>query len=43
MCEATPGAKEFLWIERTGHRFESHSYFQDKPEKMLDGLASPLV
>jgi hypothetical protein len=43
MCEATPGAREFFWIERTRHRFESHSYFQDKPEEMLDWLASPLV
>jgi hypothetical protein len=28
---------------RTTHRFESYSYFQDKPEKMLDWLASQLV
>jgi hypothetical protein len=39
----TPGAKEFFWIVRTTHRFESYSYFQDKPEKMLDWLASQLV
>jgi pimeloyl-ACP methyl ester carboxylesterase len=38
MFEATPVAKEFFWIEHTRHRFESYSYFQDKPEKMLDWL-----
>jgi pimeloyl-ACP methyl ester carboxylesterase len=43
MYEATPGAKEFFWIERTSHRFESYSYFQDKPEKMLEWLANQLV
>jgi uncharacterized protein len=43
MYEATPGTKEFFWIERTSHRFESYSYFQDKPEKMLDWLASRLA
>ncbi len=30
--------KEFFWIEGTTHRFESYSYFQDKPEKMLEWL-----
>jgi uncharacterized protein len=43
MYEATPGAKELFWIERTSHRFESYSYFQDKPQKMLDWLANRLV
>jgi alpha-beta hydrolase superfamily lysophospholipase len=33
--EATPPPKEFFWIENTKHRFESYSYFQDKPEMML--------
>jgi uncharacterized protein len=28
--------KELFWIEDTTHRFESYSYFEDKPEKMLD-------
>lgn len=28
--------KEFFWIEGTNHRFESYSYFQDKPGKMLE-------
>jgi hypothetical protein len=36
--EATPGPKDFFWIEGTKHRFESYSYFQDKPEKMLEWL-----
>jgi len=43
MYEATPGEKEFFWIERTNHRFESYSYFQDKPEKMLSWLADRLA
>jgi pimeloyl-ACP methyl ester carboxylesterase len=43
MYETTPGAKELFWIERTSHRFESYSYFQDKPEKMLDWLANRLA
>jgi uncharacterized protein len=43
MYEATPGTKEFFWIERTSHRFESYSYFEDKPEKMLDWLAKRLA
>ncbi len=30
--------KEFFWIEDTTHRFESYSYFQDRPEKMLEWL-----
>lgn len=34
----TPGPKEFYWIEDTKHRFESYSYFQDNPEKMLNWL-----
>lgn len=34
----TPGPKEFYWIEDTKHRFESYSYFQDRPEKMLNWL-----
>jgi dienelactone hydrolase len=36
--ESTPEPKEFYWIENTNHRFESYSYFQDKPEKMLEWL-----
>ncbi|MDD5311482.1 MAG: alpha/beta hydrolase [Dehalococcoidia bacterium] len=28
--------KEFFWIEDTTHRFESYTYFQDKPEVMLE-------
>jgi uncharacterized protein len=28
--------KEFFWIENTAHRFESYSYFEDKPQKMLE-------
>jgi uncharacterized protein len=39
MYEATPGAKELFWIERTSHRFESYSYFQEQPQKMLEWLA----
>lgn len=42
MFEATPAAKEFFWIEHTRHRFESYSYFQDKPEKMLGWLSRQL-
>jgi hypothetical protein len=34
----TPEPKEFYWIENTRRRFESYSYFQDNPEKMLDWL-----
>lgn len=34
--EATPPPKEFFWIENTKHRFESYSYFQNKPKKMLE-------
>jgi predicted alpha/beta hydrolase len=30
--------KAFYWIENTRHRFESYSYFEDKPELMLDWL-----
>ncbi|MGD9115876.1 MAG: alpha/beta hydrolase [Dehalococcoidia bacterium] len=30
--------KEFFWIEDTTHRFESYSYFQDRPSKMLEWL-----
>lgn len=39
MFEDTPGTKELFWIERTRHRFESYSYFQDQPERMLAWLA----
>jgi dienelactone hydrolase len=36
---ATPdNPKDFFWIENTKHRFETYSYFQDKPEKMLEWL-----
>lgn len=31
----TPESKEFYWIGNTKHRFESYSYFQDNPGKML--------
>ena len=34
----TPEPKEFYWIEDTKHRFESYSYFQDKPDKILEWL-----
>lgn len=34
----TPAPKEFFWIENTKHRFESYSYFQNHPEKMLEWL-----
>lgn len=34
----TPAEKEFYWIEDTKHRFESYSYFQNKPEKMFEWL-----
>jgi len=30
--------KDIFWIEDTTHRFESYSYFQDRPEKMLEWL-----
>ncbi len=30
--------KEFFWIYDTKHRFESYSYFETKPEKMLEWL-----
>jgi uncharacterized protein len=30
--------KEFFWIENTSHRFESYSYFEDKPRVMLDWI-----
>ena len=30
--------KAFFWIEDTVHRFESYSYYQDKPEKMLEWI-----
>lgn len=36
--KSTPEPKEFYWIENTKHRFESYSYFQDNPEKMLDWM-----
>jgi len=34
----TAEPKEFFWIEDTKHRFETYSYFQDRPEKMLEWL-----
>jgi pimeloyl-ACP methyl ester carboxylesterase len=43
MYEAVPGPKEMFWIERTRHRFESYSYFQDRPERMLAWLAGTLT
>jgi uncharacterized protein len=30
--------KEFVWIENTKHRYETYSYFQDKPEILLAWL-----
>ena len=30
--------KDFFWIENTKHRFETYSYFQTRPEKMLEWL-----
>ena len=37
--EDTPdNPKGFFWIEDTTHRFESYSYFQDRPEKMLEWI-----
>ncbi|MBN2015353.1 alpha/beta fold hydrolase [Candidatus Dojkabacteria bacterium] len=36
--EETPGTKKFFWIEDTKHRFESYSYFEEKPKKMLEWL-----
>ena len=35
----TPKLKEFYWIENTKHRFESYSYFQENPQKMLEWFA----
>jgi alpha/beta superfamily hydrolase len=35
--ENTPdNPKEIFWIEDTKHRFESYTYFQDRPQQMLD-------
>ena len=35
--ENTPdNPKDFFWIEDTTHRFESYSYFETRPEKMLE-------
>jgi uncharacterized protein len=42
MYEATPGPKEFFWIEHISNRMEAYCYFQDKPEKMLDWLEKRL-
>ena len=37
--EDTPdNPKGFFWIEDTTHRFESYSYFQNRPEKMLEWI-----
>ena len=37
--EETPdNPKDFFWIENTTHRFESYSYFQERPEKMLEWI-----
>ena len=37
--EGTPdNPKNFFWIENTTHRFESYSYFQERPEKMLEWI-----
>lgn len=37
-CDTSDNPKEFFWIEGTSHRFESYTYFQDKPDKMLEWL-----
>lgn len=35
--DTTPdNPREFFWIEDTSHRFESYTYFGDRPEKMLE-------
>ncbi len=36
--DLTPEPKGFLWIENTKHRFETYSYFQDKPQELLEWL-----
>jgi pimeloyl-ACP methyl ester carboxylesterase len=37
--ENTPdNPKEFFWIEGTTHRFESYSYFENQPAKMLEWI-----
>lgn len=37
--EETPdNPKDFFWIEDTVHRFESYSYFEDRPERILEWL-----
>lgn len=35
---STLAEKEFFWIQDTKHRFESYSYFENNPEKMLQWL-----
>ena len=30
--------RDFFWIEGTAHRFESYSYFEDRPGKMLEWI-----
>ena len=37
-ANTTDNPREFFWIEDTKHRFESYSYFEDRPEVMLDWL-----
>ena len=34
----TKAKKEFFWIKNTKHRFESYSYFENRPERMLEWL-----
>jgi pimeloyl-ACP methyl ester carboxylesterase len=34
----TPEPKAFHWIEDTKHRFESYTYFQDRPEVVMEWL-----
>lgn len=34
----TPEPKAFHWIEDTKHRFESYTYFQDRPEIVMEWL-----
>ncbi|NQV00360.1 MAG: alpha/beta fold hydrolase [Parcubacteria group bacterium] len=34
----TQAEKEFFWLKDTTHRFESYSYFENRPKKMLEWL-----
>lgn len=37
--DRTQAPKDIFWIEDTKHRFETYSYFQDRPERLLNWLA----